>query len=133
MFSSTTTLMHRSREFVRKSKNFYGLLYPRSALCTISKVVPTQPDGLDRIPHISSTRGILRGLDWAGTAVFAASGAIAAAEANFDLLGAVAVGTVTAVGGGTLRDLVIFARAPFWSTAAADGGEPEVSFALLMN
>lgn len=82
-------------------------------------------DGLDRIPHLSSARGVLRGLDWAGTAVFAASGSIAAAECGFDLLGAVAVGTVTAVGGGTLRDIVIFTRPPFWSGAAPDGGEPE--------
>ena len=83
------------------------------------------PDGLDRIPHFSSARGVLRGLDWAGTAVFAAGGAVAAAGTGFDVLGAVAVGTVTAVGGGTMRDLVILARAPFWSGAAEDGGEPE--------
>ena len=83
------------------------------------------PDGLDRIPHFSSARGVLRGLDWAGTAVFAAGGAVAAAATGFDVLGAVAVGTVTAVGGGTMRDLVILARAPFWSGAAEDGGEPE--------
>ncbi len=82
-------------------------------------------DGLDRIPHLSSTRGVLRGLDYAGTLVFAASGSIAAAESGLDVCGCIAVGTVTAVGGGTLRDLVIFARPPFWSGAAPDGGEPE--------
>lgn len=87
--------------------------------------VQTVADGLDRIPHIYNARGVLRGLDWGGTAVFAASGSVAAAEAGFDHLGCIAVGTVTAIGGGTLRDLVIFARAPFWSRAAADGGEPE--------
>lgn len=86
---------------------------------------PLPPDGLDRRPHARSARGVLRGLDLAGTAVFAASGAAAAGEAGFDALGAVAVGTVTAVGGGTLRDVVILGRAPFWSGAAAGGGEPE--------
>lgn len=38
-----------------------------------------------------------------------------------DLLGAVTVGTITAVGGGTLRDVVILRRLPFWSGAAPDG------------
>lgn len=42
-----------------------------------------------------------------GTVAFAASGAIAAAEAGHDWLGAAVVGIATAIGGGTVRDLVI--------------------------
>ena len=38
-----------------------------------------------------------------------------------DLLGAVALGTITAVGGGTIRDVIIIGRAPFWS--GKDGEE----------
>ncbi len=91
----------------------------------VEAVVTQTADGMDRYPHFSSPRGWLRGLDWMGTVVFAAGGAVAAAESNMDLLGAIAVGTVTAVGGGTLRDVVILGRAPFWSGAASDGGEPE--------
>jgi len=102
------------------------------ALEPIQAVTAEPCDGLDRIPHLKSTRGILRGLDWAGTALFAASGSIAAASTGFDLLGAVAVGSVTALGGGTLRDIVIFARPPFWSAAAADGGEPEYLLIALL-
>jgi len=107
-----------------------------SALPKVSTAIPPLPplvqaattahaDGLDRIPHLRDARGILRALDWAGTALFAASGTIAAASTGFDLLGSVAVGSVTALGGGTLRDIIIFNRPPFWSAAAADGGEPE--------
>ena len=72
-------------------------------------------DGMDRYPHLNSSRGILRGIDYLGTWVFAASGAITAATHGMDLLGAVAVGTITACGGGTVRDIVVFARPPFWS------------------
>ena len=80
---------------------------------------PAPPDGLDRYPHLDSPRGWLRALDWAGTAIFASSGAIAAAAAGLDLLGSVAVGSITAVGGGTIRDVLILRREPFWS--GADG------------
>ena len=52
-------------------------------------------------------------LDFTGVAVFAASGAIAAARKNLDLLGLVVIATVTAIGGGTLRD-VLLSRMVFW-------------------
>ena len=57
--------------------------------------------------------GLLTVLDYAGVAVFAVSGALAAARKNLDLLGVVVIATVTAIGGGTLRD-VLLARAVFW-------------------
>lgn len=43
-----------------------------------------------------------------------------------DGLGAVAVGTITAVGGGTLRDVIILRREPFWS-----GAEGEIEYLYL--
>lgn len=52
-------------------------------------------------------------LDFIGVAVFAASGAIAAARKRLDLLGVVVIATVTAIGGGTIRDLLL-ARHVFW-------------------
>jgi uncharacterized membrane protein YeiH len=52
-------------------------------------------------------------LDYTGVAVFAVSGALAAARKNLDLLGVVVIATVTAIGGGTLRD-VLLARPVFW-------------------
>ena len=50
---------------------------------------------------------MLRWLDFAGMAVFAASGALAAARARMDIVGACFFATVTATGGGTTRDLLI--------------------------
>jgi uncharacterized membrane protein YeiH len=52
-------------------------------------------------------------IDYAGVAVFAISGALAAARKNLDLLGVVVIATVTAIGGGTLRD-VLLNRDVFW-------------------
>ena len=46
-------------------------------------------------------------LDIIGTLVFAISGALAAIEKKFDIVGAFILALVTAVGGGTLRDLLI--------------------------
>ena len=57
--------------------------------------------------------GLLTVLDLTGVTVFAASGAIAAARKKLDLLGVVVIATVTAIGGGTLRDLLL-ARMVFW-------------------
>ena len=46
-------------------------------------------------------------LDMIGTLVFAISGVLAAVEKKFDVVGAFVLGFVTAVGGGTLRDVLI--------------------------
>ncbi len=48
-----------------------------------------------------------------GVAVFACSGCVAASRKPLDLLGIVMVATATAVGGGTVRD-VLLDRTPFW-------------------
>jgi uncharacterized membrane protein YeiH len=50
-----------------------------------------------------------------GVAVFAASGAIAASRKRMDLLGVAVVAIVTALGGGTIRDLILD-RPVFWLT-----------------
>ena len=46
-------------------------------------------------------------IDLIGTFVFAVSGVMAAAENKMDFFGASVIGFVTAVGGGTIRDLLI--------------------------
>jgi len=51
--------------------------------------------------------------DYIGTFAFAVSGIRLASAKNFDWFGAYVVGVVTAVGGGTLRDILIGAT-PFW-------------------
>ncbi|MES2721021.1 MAG: trimeric intracellular cation channel family protein [Pseudomonadota bacterium] len=53
-------------------------------------------------------------LDLAGIAVFAASGALAAVMAGLDLLGVIIIAAVTAIGGGTLRDLLLNRHPVFW-------------------
>ncbi len=46
-------------------------------------------------------------LDLIGTLVFAISGVMTAIDNDFDVVGAAFIGLVTAVGGGTLRDMLI--------------------------
>lgn len=53
--------------------------------------------------------------DYVGTFAFAISGIRLASAKQFDWFGAYVVGAVTAVGGGTLRDLMLNAT-PFWMT-----------------
>jgi len=48
-----------------------------------------------------------------GVAVFAISGAFAAARKDMDPIGFLLLGTVTAIGGGTVRDIILD-RAVFW-------------------
>ena len=52
-------------------------------------------------------------IDYIGTFAFAISGIRLAAAKNFDIFGAYVVGFVTAIGGGTLRDLFL-GMTPFW-------------------
>jgi uncharacterized membrane protein YeiH len=52
--------------------------------------------------------------DLAGVAVFAASGVLAARERDLDVFGVLVVATVTAVGGGTLRDVLLDRHPIFW-------------------
>ena len=51
---------------------------------------------------------LLRLFDFFGVAVFAISGALAGIAAQLDLLGILVLASVTAVGGGTIRDLIAY-------------------------
>jgi uncharacterized membrane protein YeiH len=51
-------------------------------------------------------------LVWLGTLTFAASGALVAVRKRFDLVGVVVLGAVTAIGGGSVRDLMAGAIPP---------------------
>jgi len=53
-------------------------------------------------------------IDLVGVAVFAVSGALAAGRKRLDLLGVVVIATVTAIGGGTTRDLLLDRHPIFW-------------------
>ena len=54
--------------------------------------------------------------DLLGTAVFAVTGCMAAKKKRMDLFGGIVLAIVTAVGGGTIRDLVIGKTPVFWVT-----------------
>lgn len=55
-------------------------------------------------------------LDLVGVAVFSASGVLAARDRDLDLFGVTTVATLTAIGGGTLRDLLLDRHPIFWVT-----------------
>ncbi|MDD2556784.1 MAG: trimeric intracellular cation channel family protein [Desulfuromonadaceae bacterium] len=56
---------------------------------------------------------LLYAFDLLGTAAFAASGAWAGIRRQMDLLGVLVLGVVTAIGGGTLRDILLGDTPPF--------------------
>lgn len=53
-------------------------------------------------------------LDWLGIAVFAVTGALVASRKQMDIFGFALLATVTGVGGGTLRDLMLGVQPVFW-------------------
>ena len=63
--------------------------------------------------------------DLAGTAVFAAEGAITAMQSGLDLLGVMVLSFVVALGGGVIRDLLIGATPP---NAVRDWRYPALAF-----
>ena len=61
---------------------------------------------------------LVRLLDLLGIGVFAVSGALAAGRKRLDLLGVFVLASVTAIGGGTVRDLLLDRHPIFWLTDA---------------
>ncbi|MEL6635744.1 MAG: trimeric intracellular cation channel family protein [Bacteroidota bacterium] len=57
---------------------------------------------------------IIYALDLIGTLVFAISGTLTAVARKFDLFGAAVIGFVTAVGGGTIRDILLGSHPVGW-------------------
>ncbi|KAB6716888.1 MULTISPECIES: trimeric intracellular cation channel family protein [Roseobacteraceae] len=57
---------------------------------------------------------VLSALDYTAVIVFAISGALAASRAQLDIVGFAFVACLTAVGGGTIRDVLLNRDAVFW-------------------
>lgn len=93
-------------------RRFQGFGFKFGTPKAIKEIIDS--DGLSRFPGISSPNAMLRGLDWLGTVAFAMSGTITAGFAGMDILGCAMVGTITAVGGGTVRDLLLGSLPVFW-------------------
>lgn len=58
----------------------------------------------------------IQGLELLGTFAFAVSGATAAINKSYDVIGLLALAFITAIGGGTIRDLLIGATPVAWMT-----------------
>jgi len=59
-------------------------------------------------------RLLLYAFDLAGVAVFAASGVLASRGRDLDVFGVLVVATITAIGGGTIRDVLLDRNPIFW-------------------
>ena len=59
---------------------------------------------------------VLTALDYLAVFIFALSGALAASRAQLDLVGFLFIASLTAVGGGTVRDLLLNRETVFWIT-----------------
>ncbi|ACP27302.1 putative transmembrane protein [Sinorhizobium fredii NGR234] len=57
---------------------------------------------------------ILEILDYGGIAVFAATGALSASRKQLDIIGYLFLASVTGIGGGTMRDVILGATPVFW-------------------
>jgi uncharacterized membrane protein YeiH len=57
---------------------------------------------------------LLQGLDYLAVFIFGLTGALAASRAQLDILGFMFLACLTAVGGGTLRDVILNREAVFW-------------------
>jgi uncharacterized membrane protein YeiH len=57
---------------------------------------------------------LLMTLDYASVAVFALTGALVASRSQLDIVGFIFIACLTAVGGGTLRDVLLNRDAVFW-------------------
>ncbi|MGW7682871.1 trimeric intracellular cation channel family protein [Kribbella sp. NPDC054772] len=60
-------------------------------------------------------------LDLAGVLVFAISGALLAVRRRLDIVGLVALASLTALGGGWIRDVLIGAMPSGWACSASPG------------
>jgi len=64
---------------------------------------------------ISSALGVIQiVMEYAGSVAFAISGAVAAGRKKMDLVGVVVLACIVAVGGGTMRDLLLGELPVFW-------------------
>src|SRR5688572_25367025 len=82
----------------------------RAVLIRVRKSCSTHPPLHNRYAWHMTANDMLFQI---ATAVFAVTGVLAAARQNMDVMSFVIIGVVTAIGGGTLRDLMLDTRV-FW-------------------
>lgn len=59
-------------------------------------------------------QSLIIALDWFGVCVFAVSGALVASRKQMDIVGFAMLGSVTGIGGGTIRDVLLGIQPVFW-------------------
>lgn len=59
-------------------------------------------------------QSLIIALDWFGICVFAVSGALVASRKQMDIVGFAMLGSVTGIGGGTIRDVLLGIQPIFW-------------------
>ncbi|MGV3633061.1 MAG: trimeric intracellular cation channel family protein [Pseudorhodoplanes sp.] len=64
--------------------------------------------------NVETVATLIMILDLAGVAVFAVTGALVASRKQMDIVGFALLATVTGIGGGTLRDVVLGSTPVFW-------------------
>lgn len=75
---------------------------------------------MDELVNDQTVAAILTGMEAIGVVAFALSGVLAATRARFDVVGVSVVALLTALGGGTLRDLLLD-REPFFGWPMSSG------------
>lgn len=59
-------------------------------------------------------QSLIIALDWFGICVFAVTGALVASRKQMDIVGFALLGSVTGIGGGTIRDVLLGIQPVFW-------------------
>lgn len=59
-------------------------------------------------------QSLIVALDWFGLCVFSITGALAASRKQMDIVGFALLGSVTGIGGGTIRDVILGVQPIFW-------------------
>jgi uncharacterized membrane protein YeiH len=59
-------------------------------------------------------QNLIIAVDWFGICVFAVTGALAASRKQMDIVGFALLGSVTGIGGGTIRDVLLGVQPIFW-------------------
>lgn len=64
--------------------------------------------------HRAVLQGLITVLDWFGICVFAVTGALVASRKQMDIVGFAMLASVTGIGGGTIRDVLLGVQPIFW-------------------
>lgn len=111
--SETRERRRRNRRMRHAIRWALSLLLGLPALLSVMWRLPEE----QRLHMTSVDRTIVQVTNYIGDASFALTGALAAGTEGMDALGCVIVGIITALGGGTVRDIALGLLPVFWAKA----------------